>query len=508
MDFNTYDNHCITKLLSNAFMVFSDGYNECADLLVSTLFAKYGLYNVVHSKASSHTVHSFFNAKTSLQSSNIWADMRQVSELLRCTFLYRTTYESSLYISFMDDSHFNTSIKDFKQSLIRYILKHGAFLSYCDMEHVGLFMYTNSKQGLKKDIFLDCYNIAHNDLIALHKQHQGKVPKVVLSIIEFIRTIIDVREINGEELVSLPCSNNIPSLPKYDVNIIHSIINNIEKDDLKSLHNSLEAIYIQCAHMNAIFSLQWLLTIQGTNPCTNTFQSIEQYISHERIHFIKSFHKTISKGSSPIMLQDILKLPFIKRAVSVVNDNNLLSNYTLGTLGYTSELLIGNVTRLYLKNIKMIVFADLLFLGYYDVLQTSLMPNHKDVKVLITKAETDIKAFHGTMVSATMFGIAVPSIRTLNTALKKMKRFHKWLVSIQTDEDEGVSDALELLFGDTCDKDGNTLVCPICLEDAREKRDTWWKLNPCGHKLHLECFNALCQTSHRNCPLCRMDITL
>lgn len=499
-------NHCITKLLSDVFAVFSNGYTDCAELIASTLLAKYGLYNITQSKANGHTVHKFLNATRNLQQSYVWSDMRQVSELLRCTFLYRTTYESSQCINTIDDLHLNRNVKAFKQSLVGYILKHGAFLSYCDIEHVGVFMYTNPQQALTKDIFLECYNVANKDLHALYKQHQGKLPKVVLSAIEFLRTIIDVREINGEELVISTCDQNIPSLPKYDLDEIHSIINKVDTDDLASLHKSLEAIYTQCAHINALASLQWLITIQGENPCTRTLQPIQHYLSQERMDIIKTFYRNVSRKSTPIMLQDVLKLPFIKRAVSVVNDNKLLSKYTLRALGHTAEVIIGNVTKLYLKNIKMLVFADLLFLGYYDVLHTRLMPNHTVVKALITKAERDLKSFDQTMLTASMLSIGVSAIRSFNTGLKKMKRFHKWLVSVQTDEDDGTADALAMLFGDTYDHDGNISICPICFDDAREKRDTWWKLNPCGHKLHLECFDALCATNHRDCPLCRTPI--
>jgi hypothetical protein len=501
-------NHCVTTLLSDVFVVMSNGYTECAELITSTLFAKYGLYNIQKSKAHNLTIHNFTNVTLNLQRSYIWSDMHQVSDLLRSTFLYRRTYESSQFIIIINDENFNHMVKSFKQSITDYIVKHSAFLSYCDMEHVGLFMYTNSKQGLNKDIFLQCYNQANDDLMALYKQYQGKIPKVVLSILEYIRTIIDVREINGEEMIMLPNQDNIPKLPKLDVNELRSTIHNIGRVNLKTLHKSMETIYIQYAHMNAISSFQWLIKIQGVNPCTNTLQPIDQYLSDDRLTLIKEFQKTVAQQSTPCMLQDILKLPFIKKALSVVNDNTLLSDYTLETLGYTAELLVGNVTRLYLKNIKMIVFADILFLGYYDVLHSSLMPNYRDVHALIRKAERDLEALEQTMLSTTMRSIMYPSLRSFNTSLKKLKRFHKWLVSIQTDDDEGVADALALLFGDSRDQDGHASICPICFEDASEQRDTWWKLAPCGHTLHLECFNALCKTKHSKCRLCRVDIMM
>lgn len=499
-------NNCITTLLSDVFVVLSSGYLDCAELITSTLFAKYGLYNIHRSTAQSITMLKYAHVTSNLQRSYIWSDMRQVSELLRGTFIYRTTYESSQFITSMNDENFNDIVKGFKQCIIDYIIKHNAFLSYCDMEHVGLFMYTNSLQGLNKDMFLQCYNQANNDLIALYKQYQGKVPKVVLSILEYIRTIIDVREINGEDMIALPNQDNIPNLPKLNVNELHLTISNIGKADLKTLHKSLEAVYIQCAHLNVISSMQWLVKVQGVNPCTRTFQSINQYISEERISLVKEFQKKVVQQQSYIMMKDVLNLPFVRKAVTLAGDNNLLSNYTLSTLGYTAELLLGNVTRLYLKHIKMLVFADLLFIGYYDVLHSSLLPNYQDIQILISKAENDLKALDQTMLNTTMRSIVYPSLRSFTTSLKKMKRFHKRLMSSQTEEDEGLADALALLFGDIRDQDGQVSVCPICFEDATEKCDTWWKLAPCGHTLHLECYNALCITKHNKCPLCRVDI--
>lgn len=500
---------CVTKFVADVFTGFSDGYSTCADLLVSTLFAKYGLYNINKTKAHDWTIHHLTMARTNLQRSYIWSDLREISDFLRCSFLYRTAYESMGHTLWMNDNNFNDMTKNYKQSIIGFVQKHYEFLSYCDMEHVGVFLYSNSRQALNKELFLQCYKQADKDLYSIHKKYQSKMPKVLLSILEYFKTVIDVREINGEDMVMRLTDDNIPNFPKLQPHTF-LVVSSLDQANIGQMHQTLELLYAQCAHLHVISSLKWLITLQGTNPRPNEFISIRDYISGAREQCISGLHSTLFNPTTPMMLQDLAKLPFISKVFKLIKDDQLLDHHTLSAIGYTVQMLIGNVTRLYLKNIKMMVLADILFLGYYDVLNKDNMPNYKDIEHMIQKAEDDIKNFNvvtdNFTTHRTIKSVAQPATRAFYTSLKKVKRFAKWLKSYQYDdtiEQETSSHTLALIFGDLTDKDGQATTCPICFETSSESKETWWQLASCGHSLHLDCYNVLCQAKHRNCPLCR-----
>ena len=500
---------CVTKFVADVFTEFSNGYSTCADLLVSTLFAKYGLYNINKTKAHDWTIHQLTMVRTNMQRSYIWSDLREISDFLRCSFLYRTAYESMEHTLWMNDNNFSDSTRKFKESIIVFVQKHHAFLSYCDMEHVGVFLYSNARQALTKELFLQCYEQADKDLFSVHKKYQGKVPKVLLSVLEYLKTVIDVREINGEDMVMHLSDDNIPNFPKLQPHTF-LVVSSLDKANLGQMHQTLELVYAQCAHLHVLSSLKWLITMQGTNPSANDFISIRDYITGAREQCIKGLQSTLEKSTTPMMLQDLEKLPFINKVFKLIKDDELLDHHTLSTIGYTIQLLIGNVTRLYLKNIKMMVLADILFMGYYDVMNKEHMPNYKDIEHMIQKAEDDTKNFtdvtDNSTTHRTIKSIARPATRAFYTSLKKVKRFAKWLKSYQYDdvaEQEASSHTLALIFGDLTDSDGQATICPICFETSTESKETWWQLASCGHPLHLDCYNVLCKAEHRNCPLCR-----
>ena len=505
----------ISKVLRDTYTEFYNGYIDCSDLIVSTLFAKHGLYDIYKTKTNDVEANKYADLRYNLESSYIWSDLHDISDMLRCSFLYKHVYDSCLYIQWMSDINLNDMTKSFKRELIEYIQKHSAFLAYCDIECCSLFMYTNSNQALSRDEFIEVYRQAINDINQVYKKYQGKVPKVVLSILDRFRTVTDVREIYGDELVVEP--QNLHSLKfkfdSLDKQLFNDVIMNLETCDLYSLHKHLSFVYSNLTFLHVISSVDWLLTMQGEISCKDCCVSLEEHVSFERLEYLKLFEDIIHSPTTSVMKRELSRLQFIKKSFRLIRNTHILQNYSLSSIGHNTQIIIRNSLRLYKRNIKLIVYADLLFIGYYDVLDKSKLPRHEDVKKIIDRAEKDLESFVDVMiVDVVMSKIINKTTHVFNQSLKKVKRFHKWLQSIRDEyytEHIEMMNGINMIFGDVNDNDNQPIICPICLDDSNEKKETWWKINPCNHCIHLDCYNKFLssnQSDEHKCPLCRVKI--
>jgi hypothetical protein len=500
----------MTKLVFDVLVEFSNGFSNTAELLVSTMFSKMGVYHIIGDKSSTHNIVSNMSLIHEVQGCYIWYDLHDVSDMLRSSFLYDTLYDASRYLTWMNDENFNDSMKQFKSDVVQFIHNHAMFLSYCDVERTGLFLYSNGHQALQKGEFIDYYDLAIIDLNNLYNRVSNRLPKIVFSILDRIRKIIDIREILSESLIIDPCVTNIPKFPYYSPETFNLVVTTIERSNLTALHHSLEFLYNQLIPIHIMSCFKWMISIQGEIEDSSDKQSIEQFITTERLLLLMELESTLTDPETPCMRKQLAKLPFIFCSFKLLKDENFIKQFTLQNLGYHSEIIIGNAMKLYFKNIKLLVWADILFVGYYDILDKKLLPRHADIGKIVKKAKHDMDTYNEMMVAPYMDKISQRALRTFATSLKKVERFYKRLTSMQSKEDASngliLSNAMDLLFGEVYDKDNNPVVCPICFDDCEEKKDTWWLLKPCNHLLHLECFNALCNAKHDKCPLCRNEI--
>lgn len=500
----------ISKIFYDTFYEFSNGYSDAADLIVTTIFAQCGLYDIVKQTATDDVIMKYADIRFNLQSSYIWSDINVVSDMLRCSYLYKTSHNSLSHLRSINDNALNKFTKQFKEELIEYIRKHSMFLAYCDIEKSGLFLYTNPEQALQKERFLDLYRKALHDLNDVYKRYRGKIPKVILVSITPLRDVIDVREIHEERLIIIPNKKMLSKcLPSFDKDIFNEIMFNFEKCNLVQLHEYLENLYSNVSLLHVIASLDYLILMQGSTNCRNCYTLLQEFMTIERLEYLKFIENTMHSEDSGVMKQELTKLNFLKKAFRILQNNQLLNNYSLDSLGFNSLFIIGSATRLYNNNIKLITYADLLFVGFYDVLENCYLPSHDNIYSIIVSAEKDLKEFqNNTSTDFMINNIAWGTTRTFCQSLKKVKRFHRWLKQIQCDDlDEQQQQGLDLIFGDVNDNDGQPTICPICLDSSIERKDTWWKIQPCSHTIHLDCYNELCKTEHCVCPMCRVKIT-
>ena len=513
MDHLYYNITChTTKIYIDSLTEFSNGYSDAADLIISTLFASHGLYDIVSHTATEESMIKYGDARFNLQASYIWRDLFEVSDLLRCSYLYKTTHNSLPYIMSFNDTAFNKTIKNYKEDLIDYVQKHSMFLAYCDIEKSGLFLYTNPEQALPKNKFITLYDAALKDSNTLYKKYQGKVPRIILSILQEIKEIIDVRETN-EEMLVLPLYERtfVRCLPTFNKNIFNDIIFNFSRCQLNELHRYMEMLYTNFSLLHVISCLDWLLYMQGRTNCMHCQTSLQDFMTLERLEYLMFIQETIQSRDTSFIKQELSRLHFLKKAFRGLRSKNLLQHYSLISLGFNASFIIANATRLYNDNIKLITYADLLFAGFYDVIDTKYLPSYEYINCIIIKAEKDFKDL---MMNNT---VSVFERKILNRAtysfcqsLKKMKRFCRWLKGIQYDDlqqEQEIQEGIDIIFGDVVDNDGQPSICPICLDSSSERKDTWWRIDPCSHRIHLDCYNELCENEHCVCPMCRVKIT-
>lgn len=513
-----YHNCNLSKIYYDCFITFSEGYRNAAELIVTTIFAKYGIYDFVKLIASEDDIIKYTDMRICVQASYVWSELYEVSDMLRCSYLYTHIHKSTLYSNLFNDDILNNITKQFKTDLIVYLQQHSKFFAYCDLESCGLFLYTNPEQALDKDKFVLLYSDASNAINDIYRKYQGKIPKILLSCIQQIRTVIDVREMFGEHLVIQPPKDILlKCLPTFDKKKITDIVFDFQKCSLKDLHLHLETLYSNLCLLHVISSIDWVVLMQGRLTCHSCFKPIQEFVSIERLEYLKLVQDTIVSPDTPFMKQELVQLTFLRKALKLLKNSTLLQNYSLTSIGYNNQFVIGNATRLYLNNINLIIYADLLFIGMYGVIENKWLPSHEQIHEIIVSAEKDLKIYQDLVESDLekypMFLPVNLSIRTTHTfkqSLKKMKRFYRWLKRLQYDdlkEQEEIQEGIDLIFGDVVDNDGQPTICPICLDSSYERKETWWKLQPCCHMIHLDCYNKLFETEHFHCPMCRKKIT-
>ena len=504
-------NSNVSKILYDAFNEFSHGYENAAELIVSTMFATYGIYDIMKNNATEEVIMKYTDIRIQIQSSYIWSDLFEISDTLRCSYLYRNIHKSLSYLSSFHDDSFNEIMKQFKNDIIVYLQQYSKFLSYCDIEQSGLFLYTNPKQALDKSQFIVVYTNALQAINNIYKKYQGRIPKVLLNSIQQIKSIIDVREMYGENLIIQPSKDILlKCLPTFDKTKFTEIIFHFQKCNLDDLHQYLETFYSNLCLLHVISSIDWVVLMQGKLNNHNCFKPVHEVVSIERLEYLKLVHDTIVSQDTPFMKQELTQLTFLRKALKLLNNDTLLQDYSLTSIGYNNQYVIGNATRLYLNNVKLIVYADLLFIGMYDIIQNKYLPSHEQILEIIASAEKDLKTFYNLMkTDFVMFSLSIRTTHTFKQSLKKMKRFYRSLKLVQCDElkeQVEIQEGINLIFGDVVDNDGQPTICPICLDSSDERKQTWWKIQPCCHMIHLDCYNKLFETEHSHCPMCRIKI--
>ena len=492
----------VSLVLHDCFATFSNGFSDGADVLAASFMAKVGVYQVQREVTDDIVTADYLFQIHRIRDAYIWSELHSISSLLRYSVLYKTVHIAFHEVYWMNDTSLSKQMINFKSDIATFIKTHAVFLAYCDMEQSSLFLYTSGFQALSRNTFLTFYDNANNDLYSIAKKYHNVVPKSVMTIINELQNLIDVREHHGDDFVIIPMSN-LPKIPKFSDTEFKSIISLFPRSNLTSMKTQLEFLYSQMVPFHVLSAVKWMIKMQGEK--TDTMLSLSSLLNKDRIKYIRQFQQETTKMDT-CMKRELTKFPFMYRVFRLLDDEVFLEKYSLSFLGESAECIISNSIRLYLRNIPLLVLADMLFAGFYNVLSYKKQPKHLDVQVLITKFQNDLQLFEASLTSKTMKDISVPATRALYIALKKIQRFHRWLCSVDdVDETPNLGTAIDNLFGDVHDSEGNPSTCAICLDNANEKKDMWWKL-PCNHMFHCGCITNMIDLKHTTCPLCRKEI--
>lgn len=492
----------VSLILHDCFATFSNGFSDGADILASSFMAKVGVYQVHKELTDDIVADDYLLQIHRIRDSYIWSELHSISSLLRCSVLYKTLHIALHEVYWLNDTSLSKQMINFKNDIAKFIRTHAVFLAYCDMEQSSLFLYTSGFQALGRNTFLTFYDSANNDLYGIAKKYHKVVPKSVMTIIDEIQYLIDVREHHGDDFVIIPMSN-LPKFPKFTDTEFKSIISLFPSSNLTTMKTQLEFLYSQMVPLHVLSAVKWMIKIQGEK--TESMLSIKSILNKDRVKYIREFQQETKKMDT-CMKKELIKFPFMYRVFRLLDDEVFLEKYSLSFLGESAECIISNSIRLYLRNIPLLVLADLLFAGFYNVVSYEKQPKHQEVQVLIAKFQKDLQLFEASLTSRTMKDISVNATRALYIALKKVQRYHRWLCNIDdVDETPKLSDSIDILFGDVSDSEGNPSTCAICLDNAIERKDMWWKLS-CNHMFHCACVTNMINLKHTTCPLCRSDI--
>jgi hypothetical protein len=497
----------LSQVLKDTFTVFVNAYHNYIDLIVSCMFSNIGAYDIIPQLTRLETFVKYSEQFSVLQNSYIWSNMHELSAMLKNSFLYRVTSDSSHRMSYFNDDVLSVTIIKFKEAIINFINDNGTFLAYCDIESCALFMYTNGNQSITKDVFESQFVKARSDLMNIHKIFKGRLPKVFYGVLDDFQSILDVRAINDEKLVVPTSIANWPNFQKFQKEEFAHAIREIPSCGLKDLYSHLQVVYTNSVPIFTLSMFHWLIIIQGIK--TDEMPSIQETFDIEALVQLQNFKERLQGETVPFMKREFSGLPFLLNVLEIIEDNDFFQKHTYLFLGEFALCMIKKINRIYCRNVNTLVLADILNVGFYDVIAKDKQVPLEEVNLLLLKSTTDVEGtlacFQNNMY---MYDIVKRSLFVLEEAIKKLKRYQRWLSHINDDDvndDSSLHAKIDILFGNVFDDDGHPKICSICLDSSEERKDTWFPL-PCSHMYHIQCVNQMLCRNITSCPLCRKEI--
>jgi hypothetical protein len=495
-----------TKCVREILDIFNFAYEFAGEIMINSLLDNIGIFNLIEKgNNDSSTSNSYLcQNKKFIGWSNIWTSYREVSSLLYNSFIHQNI--CAVDIKYIDENALSDNIINLKKELCIYLQKNADFLAYCDMEYCGIFLYTNGKQALSKDEFLHHYRKSYASLNILEKKYINRTPKIVMTIFDDIRELITIRDMYGESLIIPPDPYYLPKVPFLNYHLFQDVLDKFNSSDILETADNLEIIYKQMIPLDIISKMMLYYDIQGIK--NDNQLSLSEYLGSS-LYYISKFKEFINTGMLSRIKQQIMYMPIVKRVFDVSNNRYFLDQFSNESLGDTLGCLVGNVMKLYLKNVKIIVLGDMLHMGYYNVINNTFYPSIEQITQLLEKAKKDEIALKALFDKHHDICILNRLLRIFQIAIKRVSRFQKKVYKLQFKDEESElfpsHDIISMIFGDVYDNDGTPTVCCVCLDNSCEKKDTWMQCSN-GHKLHYDCYNETINSAYKNCPLCRVNL--
>lgn len=503
--------HYFSKFAADTQNVFTFGYNEGAEILASVMLSDIGTYDLLLTSIDVDKVHHYNHILNTLHQNYIWTDLFDASASLRRSFLYHTTSNVHKKLHTMSDVGLSDNVLQFKCELVRIFKTYAMFLAYCDMESSQVFMWTNSVQALPIEVFTTYFDEVVNDITSVYTRFSRKIPlfpKIYLCLLDRILSIVEVREVHGNNFIVSPTFREIPKPSVLNPSDVRIILNTYkDRCNINELRSVLYLIYIQMIPVYIISTTKWMFTMNGIKQ--DSMNPLTDVVSQINLDFIIKFKSTV-ESSGTLLKQRLAEMPVIKQSLTIIEDKQFFENYTDIALGEVPMTIIGNLIRLYLRNVEIIVLSDMLFSGFYHSLNDEHQLSYKETTRILLKAETDLIRMKSTISTSKLLTQVMKRYsKLLHIAIKKVKRYHSHVCTMQksdedlNDEYENVS--INLIFGDVSDNDGQPTICAICLDNSHEKKESWFAL-ACQHKFHCSCLDDMVSSNNKYCPLCRKEM--
>lgn len=499
-----------SNVLHDSVIAFVTSYIECSDLIVSSMLAKIGVYNVAKVKLDKETKAVYRTKFNHALSSHVWSEYGHLSTSLQCSLLYTTLAYGERHISKLNDTCLSSTVRNFKIDMTSFIREHAFFISYCEVEKHELFMFTNGSHGLHHDVFLNLYESTRNNLDKLYEKYKGRLCKSIKGILDDFSFILDIRIQKDDRLcvhIENPTLCHFTKYCKVDQQELKRIVTQLNKGSVIDVQSSLKKAYIMMMPFYVISDAKYLFVMQGSRKQDQ--KPLNAFFTNNMIDNVYTIRETIQNFDGMYMLKEMIHLNFMNTIFHSLNDTEFFSEYSSDHLGEYSYCHITNILKFFVRNVDIIVLADLLAIGLYDMLGKDWQMNPLEVRSMIERTEYDVaNMMEHLSECSTMQKMTIDALQQFTISLKKVERYYRWLVSQDDDTEDKHSHPYtyhklnDMLFGSMVDKEGEAMTCALCLDSAEESKDTWFTL-PCGHSYHMECINKLISNNISVCPLCR-----
>lgn len=494
----------VSPIVRDVLETFHNAYESDAEYIVSSMFANAGVYSLVYRMAELNTYNSYKHAFSKILNSYVWSELGVVSDVLQKSFLYTSINNAGGMICIMEDKALSAQLKAFKTCLVVLFQKHAAFLSYCDMEEAGLFIFCNGDQSMPIEQYELQRKQIEKEFDGLFKRYSRIVPRCVMDLLDTMMYWISVRKRKDKQMIE-PCDifKMFPCCPRYEEYSFHAALADLVYCKIDTLPTTIAKLYKHAIPFYVLNELQWLITMHGERredqPLLKGFYSNE---AMDGLITLKTFVDSESNSLVPI-IKDLFTTPFWKEVFYTVENKHLLEEYTPAFMGGITVDILKQVQYTYAKNNRLLVLSDMLGCGVFDALSKKYQLRPIIIEPLVIHCEETLHSLqnHFTQYNE-LLNIIYHAMQPLKDALKRVRRY--WMYCIKLFDMEETQNYLDLIFGDVFDGDGTPTTCAICLDTSQDKRETWFPL-PCKHVFHTQCLEDMCAFSDR-CPCCRCEI--
>ncbi len=489
-------------LVTEVSDVFERSYVKHADFLVSCMFANLGIYSIVENMSRDEDTELYYDrCLYEINASYIWDNMFELSTMLKQSVLYTVTSTATPHIFGIDDRKLSKGLINFKQDICAFMGEYATFLANCELEATEFYAVVNASFApFTAGEYETLNKQATTKLRKIFNTHKNKVPKVVMYVLDDIQHLIDVRHIKGDYVCSPADFTIFPQFPRYSKQAFHAEILKFTESDVTNIVAPLVKIYRQMVPIYVLSNMQWLLTIHGEKGESMT--SVGDKLNQEAIDGVKVFAQFLGSQALSPLKKELQNMPILRSVSELVENNIFFDSYSFDQIGWLPLRVFKIAHDFHQQHIKLLVLSDILFCGMYDAVSLKHQTNVDFVSKLIMSCEQELPIMYEELGrSKVMNNIIHTFIDNIHTALKRVKRYERYLRYV-TDTEE-LPKYIDIIFGDVCDSDGSPCTCAICLDDSKEKKDTWFQL-PCKHLFHFDCVTGLIDLGQQpRCPLCR-----